>query len=378
MAPDLRLRCTPDQLAAALVLRGGPGPAAASVDLRGSGLTDPAGALTAEATAVLDVLLARARVLSVVSGSPGRPEARVAVVTAPPAGGPYVFEARTSEHVELVAVTSPSTAVALLDGHLLLSALPGDGVEAELPLPTAAWWALLAVVDALRAAGLAADLERRPPPRTGVDRTGLDHQVAWAQRAPDARWLLGLMAVGDRAAVESVPTLLDEGVAGLEAAGIVVGEGTTVQPTGDGWAWIDLLVERVRCSHLRLTHRGDGGPTDVGSMTVVRTGTATLLAQHGASGTTLLRTDPLLVAAIIREVLAVPVAAVPSADRAFVGETVTVLSPEAGSEVVGTLPAGTAVVVLDAVDGWARVHDVAETVDGWVDEALIVRGGSGA
>ena len=113
-------------------------------------------------------------------------------------------------------------------------------------------------------------------------------------------------------------------------------------------------------------------------MTVVRTGTAALLAQPGASGTTLLRTDPLLVAAIVREVLAVPVADVSSTGRAFVRETVAVLAPDAGSEVVGTLPAGTAVVVVDRVDGWARVHDAAETVDGWVDEALLVADGGGA
>ena len=61
--------------------------------------------------------------------------------------------------------------------------------------------------------------------------------------------------------------------------------------------------------------------------------------------------------------------------RAVLRGPTQVLSPDGGSHVVGTLPAGSVCVVLGAAGGWVHVRDPAGAVDGWVDQALLAPAG---
>jgi hypothetical protein len=304
-----RIRCTESELDAAFAVLGlGAAPTATNgADalslLHGSGLLDTGGRLTNTAAVVLPIVAAPKRVVAVSSIGPGDGTPAATNILLPRSEGPIVFRGDDRDGVDLVAVSSPTAALALLDEMLLITGLPSDDQRAGIASTPGGWIGLVAMTDALRCVRLKAEIERAPEPPPVVDETILTSAVAEGRRAADSRWLAGSLAAVQSGLFDDAVPNLSESLGELESEGLVerAGAGWTVTPSG--MVWVDRLISPVRVSHIRVVELQDGAPAEIGAITLIRAPLDIVLVSEAAGEVTITTQHRDVTAAMVRAVL---------------------------------------------------------------------------
>ena len=240
--------------------------------LQGTGMvTEDGQRMNDQAQAVLQLVADPARLVSVMANHAGRPVWVETSFIHGDSEGPFVSMAGQNDNYDFALLSTATQATVLLDELLGLTVMASQSGEQPLALTLAGYAALLATTDVVQAARLQSkiDRERQDMPLLTADM--LEEQLQKGLSKIDTRWLVTAGRMVCPVNVKETVGRMDEGLAELQAAGVVETVAGGYSLTQFGYAIVSSLGQIVITGGISLAVASGDQRVTVAHVSVFRT-----------------------------------------------------------------------------------------------------------
>ena len=248
-----------------------PKPAGGAASLSGTSLLGEDNKLTAEATAMLEVLADPLRLLSVTMNRAGSRLWTEASMVSRESTGPYVLQADDREGgFDFALLPSQAQALLTIDGMLSLTTLPTKISADTVALDLAAYAAALALSDVMQASLLRSKLARRAQPEPIITAEVLEEELARGLGELDTRWAVTAARALCPADLTSARGKMAEGIDALVGHGLLSEAEGKHRLTDQGFNFVGAFGHLLNSATLVLATEESGKQMTAGYAGIFR------------------------------------------------------------------------------------------------------------